>query len=122
MGKHEHQSWRNRNPSSKQVMQKQQATRQNSWEERSEGESEEVAQVGTDENFPLPWLLRLSRLTGHAWHRARVRVTRMHGVTLLVMPALIYASGINEVGQWQMCQSAFIKTNPPEASAGSIYS
>lgn len=87
-----------------------------------EGEREEVSEAGTDENFRLPWLLWLARLTGHVWHHACVRVTRMHGVTLLVMPALIYASGINEVSQWQMCQSSFIKTNPPEASAGSIYS
>lgn len=81
-----------------------------------------MAQGGTDKNFPLLELLRLARLTGHARHRGRVRVTRMHGVTLLVMPALIYTSRINEVGQWQMCQSSFIKTNPHEASAGSIYS
>lgn len=39
----------------------------------------------------------------HAQQRRGVEVTLMHGVTLLVMPALIYASGINEVGPLQMC-------------------
>ena len=32
-----------------------------------------------------------------------VEVTMMHGVTLLVMPALIYASGINEVAPLWTC-------------------
>ena len=39
-----------------------------------------------------------------AQQRGGVEVTLMHGVTLLVMPALIYASGINEVGPLQTCQ------------------
>lgn len=39
----------------------------------------------------------------HAQQRCGVEVTLMHGVTLLVMPALIFASGINEVGPLQTC-------------------
>lgn len=39
----------------------------------------------------------------HAQQRGGVEVTLMHGVTLLVMPALIYASGINEVGPLRTC-------------------
>jgi len=39
----------------------------------------------------------------HAQQRRGVEVTLMHGVTLLVMPALIYASGINEVGPPRTC-------------------
>lgn len=39
----------------------------------------------------------------HAQQRCGVEVTLMHGVTLLVMPALIYASGINEVGPLRTC-------------------
>lgn len=40
----------------------------------------------------------------HTQQRRGVEVTLMHGVTLLVMPALIYASGINEVGPLRTCQ------------------
>lgn len=39
----------------------------------------------------------------HAQQCCGVEVTLMHGVTLLVMPALIFASGINEVGPLQTC-------------------
>lgn len=40
----------------------------------------------------------------HAKRRGGVKVTLMHGVTLVVMPALIYTSGINEVGLRRTCQ------------------
>lgn len=40
----------------------------------------------------------------HVQQHCGVEVTLMHGVTLLVMPALIYASGINEVGPLRTCQ------------------
>lgn len=46
----------------------------------------------------------------------------MHGVTLLVMPALIFASGTNEVGLLRTCHRELIKTNPPPLSAVYMYS
>lgn len=57
---------------------------------------------GIDGNFKLNWD-RETATHEHAQRQCGVEVTLMHGVTLLVMPALIYASGINEVGPLRTC-------------------
>lgn len=62
------------------------------------------------------------RPPGHARQSTGVKVTMIHGVTLPVMPALIYASGINEVVPQTTRQRVFIKTNPQAGSAVYIYS
>ncbi len=56
-----------------------------------------------DGNFPQRSRGGVMAMPEHAQQRRGVEVTLMHGVTLLVMPALIYASGINEVGPLQTC-------------------
>ena len=63
----------------------------NGKREHTEGKNKRL-----DGNFPVerPW----GRGPG-------VAVTMMHGVTLLVMPALIYASGINEVAPLWTCHT-----------------
>lgn len=54
-------------------------------------------------NFPWRNWGGVMAMPEHAQQRRGVEVTLMHGVTLLVMPALIYASGINEVGPLRTC-------------------